>query len=875
MPVDPFENVNHVEDEGSGEDLFGDELERDYENRPELDEYDAKDLDENDYGGVSLQARRRAEEELLLRDKKARKEGRNKAGSQRLPSVLESSSEDEENEEEFLRRRKQRRTEFDLEAMEDEALMGDDEENQYALNLGADQKCPLREYLSMEAIRRAVGRKFRDFLTDFRDVHGNHVYLDRINSMCSLNRESLEVKFAHLAKQFAILAIYIIDAPQEMLEIFDRVARLVVLRMYPDYDRIHPQIHVRMTELPVLDTLRGIRHTHLNGMITVRGVVTRRTAVLPEQAIVRYNCTRCGVLIGPVAVERDKPPPRINCPTSQCANANGGKKGAFEINSSMTHYRNFQKIVLQESPSSVPAGRLPRTKEVILLWDLVDSCRPGEEIEVTGIYRNSFDAWLNSKNGFPVFATVIEANYIGKKEDAYATFRLSEDDEKTIRELAQDPNIGKRIIRSIAPSIYGNEQVKTAVALCLFGGVQKNVDKHRMRGDINMLMLGDPGLAKSQFLKYVEKTASRAIFTNGQGASAVGLTASVQKDPITREWTLSGGAMVLADTGVCLIDEFEKMTDQDRTSILEAMEQQSISVSKAGIVTTLQARCTVMAAANPIRGRYDASRSFLQNVDLSEPILSRFDILIVLRDTVSPIVDEQLAQFVVKSHARSHPDQRANQMDIDGIDEEADGGVKADGTLSQSLLRKYIVYAKNKIQPRLRNINREKIAQLYSELRHEATGSGMPMTVRHVESTIRLAEAHAKMHLREFVTTEDVNMAITVMLDSFISAQKFSVSRQMKKKFFKFTSGQKEPNELLLYVLHGLLRETVHFQKLQLEQNIDSEPMTEARISVDDFETRARELQITEIGQPFYTSNEFRSNGFKLAADGTEILKKL
>jgi DNA replication licensing factor MCM2 len=859
--VDPLEEQHAIEEEGSGEDLMGDMFLKDYNDRPELDEYDAADLDQADYGPVSMAARRRAEEELLLREKKERKE--QKGGRGNLPSVLESSSEDEEDEEEFMRRRKQRRTDFDLEALEDAALMGDDEEQQYALNLGADQKCPLREYLQMEAIRLCVGRKFRDFLTDFKDANGHRVYVDRINSLCLQNRESLEVKFAHLAKQYAILAIYIIDAPKEMLEIFDRVARLVILRLYPDYDRIHAQIHVRMTELPVLDTLRGIRHTHLNGMITVRGVVTRRTSVLPEQAVVEYNCKTCGFTIGPVAVAKDKPAPTFQCPNKECQS---GKRGAFEVNNSRTLYRNFQKIILQESPSSVPAGRLPRTKEVILLWDLVDSVRPGEEIEVTGIYRNSFDARLNTKNGFPVFATVIEANYIGKKEDVYATFRLTEEDEKQIRELAQDPDIGKRIIKSIAPSIYGNEQVKTAVALCLFGGVQKTVDKHRMRGDINLLMLGDPGLAKSQFLKYVEKTASRAIFTNGQGASAVGLTASVQKDPITREWTLSGGAMVLADTGCCLIDEFEKMTDQDRTSILEAMEQQSISVSKAGIVTTLQARCTVMAAANPIRGRYDVSRSFLQNVDLSEPILSRFDILIVLRDTVNPVDDQRLADFVVKSHARSHPDTKADEMETNEDDEDgenAPGGVKRDGTLTQSLLRKYIVYAKQKCKPRLGNINKDKIAKLYSELRHEGAGSGTVITLRHVEATIRMAEACAKMHLREYVSHNDVNTAIKVMLDSFISTQKFSVSRQMQKKFFKYSSANTAPNELLLYQLQNLLRETINFKRLQAQQNVEMDPISKVEISCEDFETRARELQISEVEQ-FYQSKEFKKNGFVL-----------
>ena len=342
-------------------------------------------------------------------------------------------------------------------------------------------------------------------------------------------------------------------------------------------------------------------------------------------------------------------------------------------------------MTLQESPGSVPAGRLPRHREVILLWDLIDSAKPGEEIvciffdswaiyytltskqEVTGIYRNNFDASLNAKNGFPVFSTIIEANHINKKEDLFAAFRLTEEDEKEVRALARDDRIRKRIIKSIAPSIYGHEDIKTAIALSLFGGVSKDVKrKMRIRGDINVLLLGDPGTAKSQFLKYVEKTAHRSVFATGQGASAVGLTASVRKDPVTREWTLEGGALVLADKGHCFIDEFDKMNDQDRTSIHEAMEQQTISISKAGIVTTLQARCAIVAAANPIRGRYNPTIPFQQNVELTEPILSRFDVLCVVKDAVDPVQDELLARFVVGSHLRSHPkfDAARDEMDV-------------------------------------------------------------------------------------------------------------------------------------------------------------------------------------------------------------------
>jgi len=283
---------------------------------------------------------------------------------------------------------------------------------------------------------------------------------------------------------------------------------------------------------------------------------------------------------------------------------------------------------------------------------------------------------LNVKNGFPVFSTVIEANHINKKEDQFAAFRLTEEDERQIRALARDDRVRKRIVKSMAPSIYGHEDIKTAIALSLFGGVSKDINhKHRVRGDINLLMLGDPGTAKSQFLKYVEKTAHRSVFATGQGASAVGLTASVRKDPVTREWTLEGGALVLADKGVCLIDEFDKMNDADRTSIHEAMEQQSISISKAGIVTTLRARCAVIAAANPIRGRYNPTIPFQQNVELTEPILSRFDVLCVVKDTVDPVKDEMLARFVVGSHLRSHPE-------FDPEQEEMDVGTSLDADVS-------------------------------------------------------------------------------------------------------------------------------------------------------------------------------------------------
>ena len=249
-----------------------------------------------------------------------------------------------------------------------------------------------------------------------------------------------------------------------------------------------------------------------------------------------------------------------------------------------------------------------------------------------------------------------------------------------------------------------------------------------------MLLLGDPGTAKSQFLKYIEKVYHRVVYTTGKGASAVGLTAGVHKDPITGEWTLEGGALVLADKGVCLIDEFDKMNDQDRTSIHEAMEQQTISISKAGIVTSLKARCAVVAAANPFGGRYDPSMTFSENVDLTEPILSRFDILCVVRDTVDPTGDEHLARFVVASHMTSHP--RADEEDQENM-KRTEETLASTSSLSgvekipQELLKKYLTYAREKIHPKLHNMDQDKVAKMYTNLRQESMKTGsIPITVR-------------------------------------------------------------------------------------------------------------------------------------------------
>ncbi|KAI2640192.1 MCM-domain-containing protein [Xylaria nigripes] len=757
-------------------DLFREGYERDYQDKDDNDAYEGIGIDdEGDYDDLDLGERRRLDAQLNRRDREV---ARRRAPAAFLPD------EDDDGDIDLTAQPRRRRHHYDEDPddMMDQDIMAEE----LSLEALQDVKASsLTDWVSQPAVQRTIKREFKAFLTEYTDESGSSVYGNRIRTLGEINAESLEVSYDHLSLSKAILAYFLANAPQEMLVLFDQVAMDVVLLHYPDYERIHSDIHVRIFDLPVHYTLRQLRQSHLNCLVRVSGVVTRRTGVFPQLNYVKFDCTKCGVTLGPFQQESN-----VEVKIKYCQNCQS--RGPFTINSEKTIYRNYQKLTLQESPGTVPAGRLPRTREVILLWDLIDKAKPGEEIEVTGVYRNNYDAQLNNRNGFPVFSTILEANNVVKTHDQLAGFRLTEEDEQKIRKLSRDPQIIEKVINSIAPSIYGHTDIKTAVALSLFGGVAKTAKgSHHVRGDINVLLLGDPGTAKSQVLKYVEKTAHRAVFATGQGASAVGLTASVRRDPLTSEWTLEGGALVLADKGTCLIDEFDKMNDQDRTSIHEAMEQQTISISKAGIVTTLQARCGIIAAANPIGGRYNSTIPFSANVELTEPILSRFDILCVIRDTVDPSEDERLARFIVGSHSRSHPSTQGGEelQDVESENvQEREAAPEKQGEIPQALLRKYILYAREHCQPKLLHMDEDKVARLFADMRRESLATGAyPITVRHLEAIIRISEAFCRMRLSEYCSAQDIDRAIAVTVESFVGSQKVSCKKALARAFAKYT----------------------------------------------------------------------------------------
>jgi DNA replication licensing factor MCM5 len=429
-----------------------------------------------------------------------------------------------------------------------------------------------------------------------------------------------------------------------------------------------------------------------------------------------------------------------------------------------------QVLKLQEAPDQVPVGELPR--HILLSADryLANRVVPGSRCTVMGIF-----SIYQSKGGKGQSAAVAIRNpyirLVGIQADADHTAKgnlvFTEEEEQEFLEMSRNPNLYESFANSIAPSIYGAKDIKKAITCLLFGGSKKILpDGMKLRGDINVLMLGDPGTAKSQLLKFVEKVAPIAIYTSGKGSSAAGLTASVQRDAQSREFYLEGGAMVLADGGVVCIDEFDKMRDEDRVAIHEAMEQQTISIAKAGITTILNARTSVLAAANPIFGRYDDMKSPGENIDFQTTILSRFDMIFIVKDEHNPQRDETLARHVMATQMGRAPNQE---------DEDAQRGM---GEWSLAKMKRYVSYCRSRCAPRLSPEAAEKLSSHFVAIRkrvHQSEleaneRSSIPITVRQLEAIIRITESLAKLQLSPIATEEHVDEAIRLFLASTMDA---------------------------------------------------------------------------------------------------------
>jgi len=456
-------------------------------------------------------------------------------------------------------------------------------------------------------------------------------------------------------------------------------------------------------------------------------------------------------------------------PTSSTMPQVDAEGNRLTVEYGLCKYLDHQGCTLQEMPELSPPGQLPRHVDIILSEDLVDCAKPGDRVRCYGIYKTVSTGKNGGTSG--VFRTIILCNNVQLIQKELHQPKCTESDFNQIRKLSKTKNVFEQLSESIAPSIFGHEYIKKGLLLMLIGGHEKNLDNGtHLRGDINVLMVGDPSTAKSQLLRFILNTAPLAINTTGRGSSGVGLTAAVVQDQETGDRTLQAGAMVLADRGVVCIDEFDKMSDVDRVAIHEVMEQQTVTIAKAGIHASLNARCSVLAAANPIYGQYDTSKPPAKNIALPDSLLSRFDLLFIVKDNVEPEVDRSIADHVLKMHQfrmsredEEDEEERLEQMNAGAPMYEKGLSVHGKRLFTIPFIKKYITRAKS-IQPILAQDAVERIAEDYKEIRLVGeAGRTLPVTVRTLETIIRLATAHAKCRMGTEVVADDVDVAVKLM----------------------------------------------------------------------------------------------------------------
>uniref|UniRef100_A0A8C9VPG4 DNA replication licensing factor MCM7 n=1 Tax=Scleropages formosus TaxID=113540 RepID=A0A8C9VPG4_SCLFO len=489
--------------------------------------------------------------------------------------------------------------------------------------------------------------------------------------------------------------------------------------------------------------LRDVRAESIGQLVTVRGIVTRATEVKPMMAVATYTCDQCGAETYQ-PIQSPSFMPLIMCPSQECVTNKSG--GRLYLQTRGSKFVKFQELRIQEHSDQVPVGHIPRSMTIYARGENTRVAQPGDHVAVCGVFLPLLRTGFRQAVQGLLSDTYLEAHCITllnkTEDDELGAQELSEEE---LRQITEE-NFYEKLAGSIAPEIYGHEDVKKALLLLLVGGVQQAPKGMKIRGNINICLMGDPGVAKSQLLCYIDRLAPRSQYTTGRGSSGVGLTAAVMRDPLTGEMTLEGGALVLADLGVCCIDEFDKMADADRTAIHEVMEQQTISIAKAGIMTSLNARCSILAAANPAYGRYNPRKSVEQNIQLPAALLSRFDLLWLIQDRPDPDADLRLAQHItyVHQHCRQPP---THFTPID-----------------MKLMRRYIALCQRR-QPVVPESLANYITAAYVEMRKEArVNKDTTFTsARTLLSILRLSTALARLRLVDTVEKEDVNEAMRLM----------------------------------------------------------------------------------------------------------------
>ncbi len=590
----------------------------------------------------------------------------------------------------------------------------------------------------LQKTESALVNDLEEFLRAFKDRTGNYKYFDRINNLMAANSTSLVVDYIDFDTFKPDLAKLITDEPDEMFDAFNRAIFNVLYEIHPDYaNETQNNIKVRMGNYTVQKSLREINAEVINKLVGVSGMVVRSSEVKPLAKKIGYRCLNCGEITEAQlrGLVLKKP---IRC--GKCS------EKELEMDPDTSIFIDFQMVRLQELPEDLPAGHLPHYLEVTIIGDLVDQCRPGDRILLTGIVRIEQEQ-LSQQIKTSLFRLRMEGNnieYLGgrtadKDSRTIERLEISNEDEKHIVALARKNDAYDILISSYAPHVYGHEVIKEVILLLIVGSVTKRLeDGSSRRGDINVLLVGDPGTAKSEMLKFAAKIAPRGLYTSGRGSTAAGLTAAVIRDK-SGIMMLEAGAVVLGDQGLVCIDEFDKIKPEDRSSLHEVMEQQTCSVAKGGIVATLNARTSILAAANPLYGKYDPFKNITENVNLPIPLLTRFDIIYVIRDIPEKEKDHLIASHILELHRDS---EKSGQYLI-AID----------------LFSKYLAYSKT-MEPKLTVEAIDKIRDYYMKMRNVESEGMITVTPRQLEGLVRLATARSKLLLKDYVDSEDAERAI-------------------------------------------------------------------------------------------------------------------
>lgn len=638
-----------------------------------------------------------------------------------------------------------------------------------------------------------VTHKFRDFLTGFKIRHrkqldGDDVdadfdgddedlyYIKLMNEMRELGTTNLNLDARNLLAYPATKKLYqqLQDYPQEVIPIMDQTVKDCMVQLVMDNDldfeisEIEGSIYkVRPFNVSTQKDMRELNPDDIDRLVSIKGIVIRSTPVIPDMKIAFFRCNVCEHTTV-VEIDRGIIQEPTVCPRNACAQPN-----SMILIHNRCSFADKQIIKVQETPDNVPDGQTPHSVSLCVYDELVDSMRPGDKIEATGIFRSTpvrvnarqrvlrslYKTFLDvvhikktDKRRLNIDTSLNVDSDISRKQDVEETRKITEDDIIKIKSVANRLDVYELLARSVAPSIYELDDVKKGILLQLFGGTSKKFTKGgKYRGDINVLLCGDPSTSKSQLLQYVHKIAPRGIYTSGKGSSAVGLTAYVTRDIDTRQFVLESGALVLSDGGVCCIDEFDKMNEFTRSVLHEAMEQQTISIAKAGIITTLNARTSILASANPVHSRYDPTLPVTKNIDLPPPLLSRFDLVYLLLDKVDDRMDRMLAKHITNMYLEDTPDNAAETE-----------------VLPVEFLTMYIGYAKQNCFPKLTPEAKDELVKCYVDMRKmgddsRANEKRITATTRQLESMIRLSEAHAKMRLSELVELGDVQEAVRLI----------------------------------------------------------------------------------------------------------------